>query len=350
MGGRYGYFPTPGARRLMPIGLMAAGLVVAAGLAVADPARPRLQWPVACTPGSDCWIFNYVDLDPGKGAKDFTCGAMTYDAHKGTDIAIRDRAAMIAGVPVLAAFGGTVVGVRDGTPDVNFRQLKPQAIAGRECGNGVRLRHAGGWTTQYCHLRQGSVKVGRGDRVDAGQILGLVGLSGKTVFPHLHLQVTRNKRIVDPFAGLGRKAACGQGPSPLWAKALLPRIAYRRSIIFNFGFHDSRAFRKAAQRGDYRAKILFAPIRKLNLWAEIIGVWPGDRLRFRLTVPDGRTVEKRGTLKLDRRKQALFRGIAFALKRGSWPKGSYRGRVILSRDGPDGTETYDSGLREVEIR
>ena len=51
------------------------------------------------------------------------------------------------------------------------------------------IDHGGGWRTQYCHMRQGSVRVRKGDRVRDRQRLGTIGLSGKTEFPHLHLSV-----------------------------------------------------------------------------------------------------------------------------------------------------------------
>ena len=62
----------------------------------------------------------------------------------------------------------------------------------RNCGNGVVIRHADGWETQYCHLRRGSVQVAEGDRVEAGEPLGLVGMSGEANFPHVHLSVRRD--------------------------------------------------------------------------------------------------------------------------------------------------------------
>src|SRR3954471_18618605 len=47
----------------------------------------------------------------------------------------------------------------------------------------------GGRFAFYAHLQPGSLKVHVGDRVRAGQVLGLVGNSGNTDFPHLHFHV-----------------------------------------------------------------------------------------------------------------------------------------------------------------
>lgn len=321
------------------------------GLA-AEPAPPRLAWPMACAPGQDCWIFRHVDVDPTEGARDFACGSNTYDGHKGVDIALRDLSVMWRGVPVLAAAPGTVVGTRDGMPDINVRRLKKKAVAQRECGNGVRISHGGGWTSQYCHLRRGSIRVKRGQKVGAGQILGLVGLSGKTEFPHLHFQVQHDKKTIDPFVGLNRKAACGLGQEPLWRAATLARIPYRRSAIFNAGFHDAKVDPRTARRGDYRAKRLFAPVKRLHLWAEIWGIRPQDKVVFILLGRDGKKLATRNVLlKIDKpARRPFFLGLGFARKKGAWPRGEYGGRVILSRDGPAGRETYRADIGPIVIR
>lgn len=99
-------FTTPSRRSLRaqrrgPAVLFA--LLLAALPLAAAAAPPALSLPLACTPNKDCWIANHVDLDPGPGLRDYACGVLTYDQHKGTDFAIRDRAAMEAGVVVLAA-------------------------------------------------------------------------------------------------------------------------------------------------------------------------------------------------------------------------------------------------------
>ncbi|MDX1541463.1 MAG: M23 family metallopeptidase, partial [Geminicoccaceae bacterium] len=162
-------------------------MILITGAASAEP--PSLTLPLICTPGEDCWPVRYVDHDPGPGGRDYRCGPETGDGHQGTDIAIRDLRAMADGVEVVAAAAGTVIGIRDGESDLSPGQRTRPAMAGRHCGNGVRLDHGGGWTSQVCHLRRGSVRVALGDRVEAGDPLGLVGLSGATSFPHLHFGV-----------------------------------------------------------------------------------------------------------------------------------------------------------------
>jgi hypothetical protein len=114
----------------------------------------KLYFPLKCTPGRSCWIPRYVDHDPTEGIRDYACGKATYNGtsgtvsrHKGTDIAIRDMAAMRAGVEVLAA-AGRVVGIRDGMADIDLREAGGlKSLKGKDCGNGVRISHPGGWDT-----------------------------------------------------------------------------------------------------------------------------------------------------------------------------------------------------------
>src|SRR4051794_27387255 len=168
-----------------------ACLAVLAAWSGIAPAAPSLALPIACEMGKSCVLQNYVDHDPGPGSRDYRCGHLTYDSHKGTDIRVIDLPAFRRGVPVLAAAAGRVRAVRDGMPDVSVRDPSAAPVAGREAGNSVVIEHGEGWETQYAHLRKGSVAVRPGDRVEGGQPLGMTGLSGNTEFPHLHFEVRR---------------------------------------------------------------------------------------------------------------------------------------------------------------
>ena len=88
---------------------------------------PRLQVPVDCRPGQDCFIHNYMDALPGPGARDHACGPLANDGHQGTDFRVRDLAEVTRGVVVLAAAEGRVLRVRDGLPDrvVLFGSYEP---------------------------------------------------------------------------------------------------------------------------------------------------------------------------------------------------------------------------------
>ncbi|MGH6947191.1 MAG: M23 family metallopeptidase, partial [Kiloniellales bacterium] len=158
-------------------------------LPLPGPARAaelRFEVPVDCEIGVHCTVQNYIDHDPGPGAKDQTCGPLTYDGHDGIDIRVPTRRDMEESVPVVAAAAGVVKALRDGMEDISIRDPGADSVRGREAGNSVIVDHGDGWETQYSHMRRGSVAVEVGDRVDAGDRLGLIGLSGNTEFPHLH--------------------------------------------------------------------------------------------------------------------------------------------------------------------
>jgi murein DD-endopeptidase MepM/ murein hydrolase activator NlpD len=62
----------------------------------------------------------------------------------------------------------------------------------------VLLTHGDGYETMYGHLSR--VLVARGDRVRVGQVIALSGNSGRSTAPHLHFEVRRRGRSVDPLS------------------------------------------------------------------------------------------------------------------------------------------------------
>jgi murein DD-endopeptidase MepM/ murein hydrolase activator NlpD len=293
-------------------------------VAAVASAQPALRLPLDCTPGENCWIVNYVDLDPGSAVRDYSCGRFTYDGHSGTDFALRDLAALREGVKVLAAAPGVVRATRDGEADVSVRERSggKSEIEGRECGNAVRIDHGDGWQTLYCHLRRGSVVVRRGERVSAGQALGLVGLSGQTEFPHLHFGVSLAPKPIDPFGG-EPGAQCGAPQRPLWDEATRAALPYAPGAIYNFGVAARPPAIREVREGAFRARSLPRLAPMVVVWAEIYNATGGEVLRVAVQGPDGAPfLERRVVI---RRTQARVYG-AFRRDRGAqpWSPGTYR--------------------------
>jgi murein DD-endopeptidase MepM/ murein hydrolase activator NlpD len=67
-------------------------------------------------------------------------------------------------------------------------------------GRVVIIRHAGGFSTVYAHTNRNYVAVG--DRVAKGQRIAEVGSTGNASGPHLHFEVRRERRALDPRAYL----------------------------------------------------------------------------------------------------------------------------------------------------
>lgn len=95
--------------------------------------------------------------------------------HKGLDISNR------MGTPVVAPAEGTVI------------------MAGRDgaYGNSVEIDHGGGIVTKYAHLQRATVKPGQWVR--RGEVLGHIGMTGRTTGPHLHYEVRLNGVPVNPM-------------------------------------------------------------------------------------------------------------------------------------------------------
>ncbi|WP_247271055.1 M23 family metallopeptidase [Qipengyuania sp. S6317L1] len=93
-----------------------------------------------------------------------------------------------AGQDYRARHGTPIVAVTDGTV----------ASAGRAggCGITVKLRHGGGLETRYCHMSRMAVR--RGQQVRRGQVIGYVGSTGLSTGPHLHYEMYRNGRVINP--------------------------------------------------------------------------------------------------------------------------------------------------------
>ncbi len=130
-----------------------------------------------------------------------------YDGHDGSDFLLDGAfVAMDRGsARVVAAEAGEVVEAVDGHYDRCHGSLDSVDV---DCdghpmrANRVVLRHADGRRTLYWHLKRDSVAVVVGAAVGCGDLLGLVGSSGRSTVPHLHFEVTSvDGEVIDPFAG-----------------------------------------------------------------------------------------------------------------------------------------------------
>ena len=341
--------------RFWPAGGIGALAVAAAWAWPADavpaeaPAPPKLDMPVRCTPGETCWITKYMDWDETAGRRDYRCGPASSNRHEGTDIAIRDLDAMRSGVAVVAAAPGVVFRRRDGSEDVNVLETGDPGKLKGKCGNGVFLKHPGGWLTIYCHMRKGSIAVNKGDRVKAGQRLGFVGMSGSAQYPHVHFQVMHKRKLIDPFVGTGPREDCALGQTPLWKPGVLEKLAYRPTALYNGGFAPTAPKPKAIRDGRYRDTVLPRKAPALVLWVDIFWVKAGDKLMLGITGPNGETILKYSkTIEKTQARRYAYAGVR--RKTALWAAGVYKGEIRLVREnGLDGREEY-SITREVTLR
>jgi murein DD-endopeptidase MepM/ murein hydrolase activator NlpD len=93
------------------------------------------------------------------------------------------------GIDIATNFGNPVVATADGI--VLSTGLDKMA------GKNIVLSHGSGVTTHYLHLSK--VLVRAGQKIKRGDIIGLVGKTGKALGPHLHYEVQVNNRPKNPY-------------------------------------------------------------------------------------------------------------------------------------------------------
>ena len=97
--------------------------------------------------------------------------------HQGVDFAAP------IGTPVLAAGNGTI------------ERLGRYS----SYGNYIRIRHADGYSTAYAHLNGYKRGLRAGSRVKQGDVIGYLGNTGRSTGPHLHYEILKNGRHVNPM-------------------------------------------------------------------------------------------------------------------------------------------------------
>jgi len=112
-----------------------------------------------------------------------------YRPHHGIDYAAP------RGTPVDAAGSGKVI----------FAGWK------RGYGRFIAIKHSNGYSTGYGHLSKIKRGIRRGKRVEQGEVIGYVGSSGISTGPHLHYEVRKNRRLINPLhiKGSPDKAVAG---------------------------------------------------------------------------------------------------------------------------------------------
>lgn len=311
-------------KTLIGVSLLTALTPAAAALAFS------LRFPVACTPDKDCFVQSYVDIDPSGGAEDYRCGHLTYDGHKGTDIRVAHRGLLAQDIPILAAADGIVKAVRNHVPDTGSE--KEDSEIG--CGNAVLIEHEEGWDTLYCHMKQGSVVVTPEQEVKAGYIIGAMGYSGFTAFPHLHLSVRKDGQLVDPFLGENpaQTYQCGGETSPLWDPASWANPADTlRTVRLNSGFLGAVPTADKIEAGAYEQASIDSSSGALTYWVDVMGPLKDDVISLTITGPNGQTLtQKRTAMSKNRARQFLY--IGKRRPDGGWPAGTYRAHYQLLRN------------------
>ena len=100
-----------------------------------------------------------------------------WKAHLGIDYAAR------RGTPIVAAGSGRVT----------------YAARMGSYGNLIKIRHADGYETRYAHLKSFRRGIRKGKYVKKGQTIGYVGTTGRSTGPHLHFELRKRGRAINPL-------------------------------------------------------------------------------------------------------------------------------------------------------
>ncbi|HSG48155.1 MAG TPA: peptidoglycan DD-metalloendopeptidase family protein [Longimicrobiales bacterium] len=125
-------------------------------------------------------------------------------AHRGVDYAAD------TGTPIMATSDGVVIkrGPNGGL------------------GNAIEIRHPNGFVTRYGHMSRFASGITVGSRVGQGDVIGYVGATGLATGPHLHYEMLRNGRQVDPLSvDLPAGDPVPADDFERWTLELTPRLA-----------------------------------------------------------------------------------------------------------------------------
>ncbi len=293
----------------------------------------ELSFPVACSLMNNCWITNHVDLDrKADFAEDYMCGSKTTDGSNSTHISLGSLSAAKDNIPVIATADGQVTIAQNNT---GF------------CGTRVLIDHGGGWESNYCHLSAKNLFVKEGQRIKKNQIIGTIGTTGKTDWPHLSYALLRNGMVFDPFSGRTNLEGCRPNSAPLWSEKMNPLYepAQVTSIGFDVGYINGDAIKNGAIKS---ATAIDSNTPQLSLWALMMNVQKDDIIEIQIIEPSGRFLKEQAiTVKQNSKYFPIY--LSTLRNNFIWDKGVYKGVMTITRN-VNGNDIKTGKFTSVELR
>jgi murein DD-endopeptidase MepM/ murein hydrolase activator NlpD len=179
------------------------------GLTVTPPASdsaavPRSRTPMQLPFRGEWYVFgggdnervnNHIAVRGQRRAADLVIKGAGDLSHQGTGR--RNEDYFVYGKEILAAAAGTVVTAIDGVPDNEPGSMNPLCAV----GNCLIIDQGSNEFAVYAHLKPGSLRVHRGDKVRTGQVLALCGNSGNSSEAHLHFHL-QDSAVLQDGAGI----------------------------------------------------------------------------------------------------------------------------------------------------
>lgn len=166
----------------------------------------NIQWASMTLSGTDITLYRFKTKDDG---------IIDYYNAKGQSVRKTLMRTPIDGARLTSRFGkrkhpvlgytkmhrGADFGATRGTPIMAAGNGVVE-VAGRNGAYGkyVRLRHTSEYKTAYAHMKGYAKGIRKGARVKQGQIIGYVGTTGRSTGPHLHYEVHKNGRQINPLS------------------------------------------------------------------------------------------------------------------------------------------------------
>lgn len=98
--------------------------------------------------------------------------------HKGVDFAAT------RGTPIYSAGSGKIAKI--------YRS--------RSYGNYIKINHSNGYSTAYAHMQKFKRGLKKGSKVKQGEVIGYVGSTGRSTGPHLHYEILKNNKQINPLS------------------------------------------------------------------------------------------------------------------------------------------------------
>ena len=204
-----GFGTSPSAWRPLVKGPTRAPLPPALGSALGSTPGSALGSAPASAPGGGLASLNAaapLGLPPGLALN----AAATVRAP-----AARGAMVLHEGVDLVASYGAPILAAGDGV-------VKGAEPKGRY-GNWIEIDHEGDLATVYGHLASFAPGIEAGTPVTRGQLIGFVGLTGRTTGPHVHFEVRSRGRPVNPMVYSALKHPQLRGPDLVRLRTLVAR-------------------------------------------------------------------------------------------------------------------------------
>ncbi len=143
------------------------------------------------------------------------------------------------GLPVLASAEGVIESIENGIADNPIGQVNTE----ERWGNHVIIKHAENYYSCLAHLAQGSIKCAVGQTIKKGDRVGLCGNSGRSPYPHIHLQFQMHPHLSAPSIFFEFSNICIVEETNNIAILFLPKgILEEETIVQNMGQSSEQFF------------------------------------------------------------------------------------------------------------